>query len=58
MKNEKYHTVGTVPKCKRNIVGTETKSIHPTHMYMTAQLPDLVHTQQVVGLNLSYVPSQ
>jgi hypothetical protein len=41
MKNETYHTVGMVPKYQRNIVGTEVKSIHPAHMYMTAQLPDL-----------------
>ena len=45
MKKEKYHTVGTAPKYQRNIVGTEAKSIHPAHMYMTAQLPDLVQTQ-------------
>ena len=46
MKKIIYHTVGTAPKCKRNIVGTEAKATHPAQMYMTVQFPDLVQTLQ------------
>lgn len=46
MKERIYHTVGTAPKSKRNIVGTEAKPTHPAHRYMTVQFPDLVQTLQ------------
>jgi hypothetical protein len=39
-KNEKYHTVGTVPKCNRTILETEGKSLP------LIQIPGLVQALQ------------
>jgi hypothetical protein len=41
---KKYHTVGTIPKSNWKIVDTDAKSMHITHIYMTAQFPGLVYT--------------
>jgi hypothetical protein len=46
MKNNKYHTVGTVLKSNLKIVATVAKSIPSTHtyVYMTIHFVDLAHT--------------
>jgi hypothetical protein len=41
MKNQKYHTSGTVPKSNRQIVEKELKPIPLAYINMTAHFPVL-----------------
>jgi len=54
---KKYHAVGTVPKSSRIIIETESKSIPPTHKYMTAYFPDLAFewTQTLFDINVAKI---
>ena len=45
MKNQKYHTVRTVPKSNRKIV--EIGNIDTPNTYIAARIPGLVHAIQL-----------
>ena len=49
---KKYHTVGAIPKSNWKIVDTDAKSMHITHIYMTAQFPGLVKFFHKKGRNI------